>query len=255
MGGCVTIVLKEPSGETHKMLRWTNPLPHQLTDPRLYAEDPSPWVTDFMAPWLQMRNDYEAHPDGQYALPQTSVYFPWTAAAPAEYGIILIDLQSRQIHSMQNYCTEPYAIDLQLLHVYETNDPERAANIKGLLGCGAISKMHIKNGDAGEWKSFRSKDFESPRNLDQVWTNLIGLSRELSSTQALLEVSPSEFAIHGHKETLEGGLAFRKALAASGIVLDEDDDAHWRTWAEQRNGSDEIRKQFGIIPARNGCRP
>lgn len=223
MGGCVTVVLREPSGVTHKMLRWTNPLPAQLTDPRLFSADPSGWIEDFNQAWKNMAEDYQAHKrDGQFEYNMTSVYFPWDEAVPSEYGLICIDLKRKTILSMQDFCEEPVCIGL-----YGMQLGDRSANVKALIDAKVISKLHVREG--GKWQSF---EIPKGANKTAAFEEIVRLAKT-GKVDGYLQIEPPGFTVKGFSKTLDGALALKQAMGELGHEFSRKETKLWAEWIDR----------------------
>lgn len=226
MGGCVTVVVKEPSGAMHKMLRWTNIMPATLTDPRLYTADSSAWLEEFKGRWQSMADDYEAHKsDGQFASSMTPVFFPWNEVVPCEYGLVYIDLKAKTILSMQDYCTEPVFVDLMSLRLAD----ERATNVEALVHAGVISKLHVRGSREQKWSGF-----QIPPDADKVaaYREIVDIATT-GKIEGYLRITPPGFTITGYEKTLEGSLALKQAIVELGYAFSKKENKLWCEWIDR----------------------
>jgi hypothetical protein len=247
MGGVVTVVLREPSGELLKMFRWTNVLPDSLTDPRLFSEDPSGWCEDFKREWLKMRADYQAHHEaGDYECNMTPVYFPEGPAAPSEYGIVFIDLQNKAILSMQDFCCEPATIWIPSLRLQE-----RAARAHELIRKGIVSRLVVRRGAAA-----KGALLQIPKDGDkeEAFQEVCELAEEKKGVDGHLLIEPPGFDIKRY-DGIDGVMKFRAAAEESlGYSFTEEDNLAWLGWIERKflyfhgDGAavEEWRKRLGL---------
>lgn len=227
MSGCVTVVLREPGGATHKMLRWSGILPTVLSDPRLFADDPSGWVEDFMREWYRMADDYEKHKrDGQYELDMTPVYLPWNEAAPSEYGIVCIDLRQRTILSMQTFCSEPVAISLLSLRA----DARRAKSAETLILGGIVSHLHVRPQGQRKWTSY---DLPADQPQRAAAFREIAEMAQTFKGDGYLPISPPGFTITGFREGLDHALAFKQAMSDLGFGFSRKENRLWAEWVDR----------------------
>lgn len=104
MGGTISVIVREKNNETHKMLRWTNSLPHFIQKLEAYNQSPQV-LKEYLATWQEMNEDYQKNKaTGKYKLNMTEVYIPDSGfIAPYGYGLVVVDLVTNKIMSMQGY--------------------------------------------------------------------------------------------------------------------------------------------------------
>jgi Lhr-like helicase len=102
MGGTISITLRTVDGKEYRMQRRINTFPSFLNNLKFINEDPT-HIQDYLKAWLDMKEDYES---GKLQLNMTSMYFPSCGLIPDEYGIIVIDMQKKEIiDCFQRYST------------------------------------------------------------------------------------------------------------------------------------------------------
>lgn len=86
MGGSVSVTIREPNGQEHRMLRWTNSMPWAINSVRMLSEKPDP---AHLAQYLKNRNEWDE--EGHLA--------------PDGYGLVVVDFVTHTLLSHQGYTT------------------------------------------------------------------------------------------------------------------------------------------------------
>lgn len=103
MGGTIGVTLRTPDGQVYKTAQWTNPLPRFVVHPRFLAGD-TEWVQQYLDYWHAVCRDCDKHKDtGNYEISNTPYYARHQVCAPIEYGLVVLDMQQKVIHTHQNY--------------------------------------------------------------------------------------------------------------------------------------------------------
>jgi hypothetical protein len=83
MGGRLAIAIRRGNGTEYISGRWTNPLPHWLSNPKFW--DDGPVVDEYIKSGLENNT-------------------PEDRVGPEEYGVVIIDFQTKRVFSRQDYC-------------------------------------------------------------------------------------------------------------------------------------------------------
>jgi len=83
MGGALAIAIRRTNGTEYISERWTNPLPHWLSNPAFW--DDGVVVDEYIKNGLEN-------------------YTPVDRVFPSEYGTVVIDFQTKRVFSRQDYC-------------------------------------------------------------------------------------------------------------------------------------------------------
>jgi len=103
MGGCVGVTIRKADGTEVRMCRWTNGLPDFITNVAFVEQDEA-HLDSYLQTWADFQADYAANKDtGKYAHNMSDIYAPYPFLAPIEYGLVLIDYQTKQVLSKQGY--------------------------------------------------------------------------------------------------------------------------------------------------------
>lgn len=82
MGGSITVAIRRTDGTEYVSRRWTNPLPSQLADPAFWDDGAA--VDEYIKAGLENN-------------------VPFSKIRPTEYGIVLIDFQTKKVLSCNGY--------------------------------------------------------------------------------------------------------------------------------------------------------
>jgi len=161
MGGSISVTLIEENGSMHKMQRWTNPVPRFMKDMKFFQKDKE-HIQNYLNGWLPLKEDWEKNgPNGPFKHAGTKDFFPSIGMSPAEYGILVIDLEKNKIFSIQNY-TDVDGIERLNRKVDEDDDWfEKNESYKEFENAGRILESH----DSSDRLFTRSKIDISPFEL------------------------------------------------------------------------------------------
>jgi hypothetical protein len=222
MGGTVAVILRKPDGEIVNMLRWTNIMPAYLLDPRLYSDNPQPWIDEFLSEWKKMKNDYDLHKDDKcFEFNMTNCYFPRIETSPDGYGLFVIDLQKKHLLHMQGYCGEPSYTGSYKLR--KERYPDEYESLTGLIKNGIIKKWYVYDthqyspiGDFNEFEELISKNYD-----DLAW-------------RSKFIIEPPNFVIHRYNEDDEGTIKFFQKLLHLKILTRNKDLQSWFEYLLER---------------------
>ena len=96
MSGTLAITLREPDRTEHRLLGWNTVAPSFLRA-GIPEGDPGT-IAHVLGSWTRMRADFEENgPDGPFRYRNTDWFAPPGLLAPAEYGLLVVDLAERVI--------------------------------------------------------------------------------------------------------------------------------------------------------------
>jgi len=96
VSGFLAITLREPDGTEHKLLGWNTVAPSFMRA-GIPEADPEA-IAQVLGSWTRMRADFEENgPNGPFRYRNTDWFAPPGELAPAEYGLLVIDLAERVI--------------------------------------------------------------------------------------------------------------------------------------------------------------
>lgn len=127
MGGRVVVAIRRQNGTEYISGRWTNPLPHWLSNPKFWEDGEV--VDDYIKAGLANNT-------------------PEDRVCPEEYGVVIIDFQTKRVLSRQDYCG-----------IGETNctflDSEGATNLLRMIEEGRVTRYDV----------FRHAPFDAPEEV------------------------------------------------------------------------------------------
>lgn len=264
MGGKITLIVRETSGDVEAYGSPTGQLPLSLSDPRLFsshARDVHAWKERFIAPLATMRDDYmQHHETGTFAHPGTALYGEPPGIAPEEYGLILIDFATRSAVSMQTYCYEPAAVSLYSLTPEAIDEPhakgvlpadsnaEREANLVRLIDSGAVRRMALPQpGDGYTSYTFKTHDISGTQALAKL-KRLVSIQPSDKAGFILIEPAGWSFqTLPWNRQGMERALG---ALDERGIQLQKPEREQWLAFAKARLDMTEF--ELGSVASRLG---
>lgn len=96
MSGTLAITLREPDGTEHRLLGW-NTVASSFMRAGIPEGDPGA-IAQVLGSWTRMRADFEENgPAGPFRYRNTDWFAPPGLLAPAEYGLLVVDLAERVI--------------------------------------------------------------------------------------------------------------------------------------------------------------
>lgn len=239
MGGSVGLTIREPDGTEHRMTRWTNILPWVLTDLGLLEDDPK-HVQEVLAQWRVMRADYEAHvaeydPKGRYPFehPMTEVYAPYPFLAPREYGLVVVDMQSKVILSSQGY-TIPGEIHSFAFSGENTESPDsNFQRFKRLFDAGRIRTIRYHHDPD------RRQEPVPWRSAEEALAAFQALDRDSDLRGFAYQVDMHPYVVeHILNLDAEKSQAMRERILQLGFTLSAEEEAVWTKWSDPASWSE-----------------
>lgn len=130
MGGRLTVAIRRGNGTEYISGRWTNPLPHWLSNPKFW--DDGTVVDDYIKAGLENNT-------------------PTDRVFPEEYGVVVIDFQTKRVFSRQDYCGIGHTNTTFL-------DAEGAANLLTIIEEGRVTRYDV----------FRHAPFDAPEDVREA---------------------------------------------------------------------------------------
>ncbi len=223
MGGSVAVTLREPSGQEHRMCRWTNSLPWFVNNVKLLRKD-SNHLKRYLETWKFMRDDYLKHKkDGKFEQGMSDVYGPHPFLAPHDYGLVVVDMQKDIILSNQDYTgfgtTHLFGSDIEDFDL--SDDEPKAVRVKEFLESGKIKGAEFYNR-----KSKQISRLPVPQSLD-------GLREQLKVNEGevkyILDMAPFrvfEYRAHDPEQAVE----MRKKIRDLGFIISDEENKLWDGW-------------------------
>lgn len=123
MGGEVFVGVRRSNGKEHLSLRWTNAMPYYFLEPEFFNEGEV--LEEFIA---------RATPKNEWPKAKTV-----KSIQPSEYGVILIDFQTKEVLSRQDYCCP----DEYLLMPTDMDVVEAHKKIVALYELGLVNRISM----------------------------------------------------------------------------------------------------------------
>lgn len=123
MGGTVAVTVKK-DGVLKKMARKTGSYSSMLFSNEMLNGNVDQALSNYFKIFDEMRDDFkQGSLSGHYELPMSAVYGGYEFFAPSGYGLVFIDFDTKQIHSMQGYDSPGMfsAIEVKLERFHKSN--------------------------------------------------------------------------------------------------------------------------------------
>lgn len=224
MGGVVGVTIRQDDGTVHKMSRWTNSLPYFINDLGLIKKHKR-HLNGYLKQWFDMVKDYDS---GKKKLNMSEVYATHRILAPIDYGLVVVDYQSKTILHMQGYTM------LGTILACDIHERRTPADEKKILAAmhksGLFKKVMCYDArpDRGE------KENKFPIiDIDQNWTfeefmHQCTINRNNNGIEwqrIVLDMSP--WKIVRFNETKKGLDKFKENVIKLGFVLTEEEKKTW----------------------------
>lgn len=229
MGGSIAITLREPDGTQHRMIRWTNIMPHFICN-RLMVQKDDDHIQDFMYLWRDMKEDWDRnHESGQFVNNMTDVYVPYDNAClyPHGYGLVVVDLEHGILLSMQGYTSlaKIYQVSIKLAL--------RGGIMDGEDGLSDVKRLKAFY-DAGKITHWRNVNVPAEHPLPDSFEELLQLvSDDVHANEFLnFELDLSPMVLEEYEESAEGCEALRDRVLELGFILSDAENAKWDEYIE-----------------------
>lgn len=101
MGGTVAETIRKEDGSIIKMARKTGVYNYMFFSKEFNNGEVDKAVTEHINIFLEMKEDFESGEPYKYEM--SPVYGGFTLLAPVDYGLVVIDIKNKKIHSMQDF--------------------------------------------------------------------------------------------------------------------------------------------------------
>lgn len=162
MGGTVAETIRRENGEVIKMARRTGAYNWMIFSKEFNKGDFDKAIDNHIKMFFEMKEDYE---NGEpYKHPMSPAYGWCSHIAPVDYGLVVIDLQNKKIHSMQGYDSPGKLSLICMPH----NDDETKANYDFLMKNNLLEVCKYDLTPLGDVHSFFGKEDPLKVALDEV---------------------------------------------------------------------------------------
>lgn len=101
MGGTVAETIRKEDGSIIKMARRTGAYNHMFFSKEFNNGEIDKAVTEHIDIFMEMKEDFESGEPYKYEM--SPVYGGFTLLAPVDYGLVVIDIKNKKIHSIQDF--------------------------------------------------------------------------------------------------------------------------------------------------------
>lgn len=101
MGGTVAETIRKEDGSIIKMARRTGAYNYMFFSKEFNNGEIDKAVTEHIDIFMEMKEDFESGEPYKYEM--SPVYGGFTLLAPVDYGLVVIDIKNKKIHSMQDF--------------------------------------------------------------------------------------------------------------------------------------------------------
>jgi hypothetical protein len=235
MGGSIAITFRDESGKVEKMCRWTNIMPDFLVNHKLYAKDKK-FIAEFLKEWKVMKKDWddnEKRKVKKYKYPMTPAYADYRLLAPIDYGLVVVDLKTNNILSMQGYCS----LTTHYLSIRPIQ--EETEVFDELLKHGHVVDFQEHFYKYSKWTAGLTFKQTLDAILDvrervKKGETIYGSSNDILHSMPYLEINPAPFKVRDYDENIKGLRKMKKDIEALGFELTEEDTRQWENTIKQR---------------------
>lgn len=165
MGGSVGVTIKK-DGVLKKMARRTGSYNSLLFSKEALSGELDTALNNYYKIYDEMREDYLNNTD---KFKMSSVYGWCNQMIPVEYGLVFIDYDTKEIHTLQGYDIPGSFLLLSLeLDEYHNDKIDESILLKRELISQGLVNISIYDYKEGKHKSFSLTDFFNTNNPDQV---------------------------------------------------------------------------------------
>ena len=214
MGGTVSVTIREENGTEHRMARWTNSLPRFVNNIRTYQKD-SQHIQDYVS------RDSDTWKEDNEGL------------APVQYGLVVLDLKTDTILTMQGYTSFSYIsgagirLSIDDRRFRDDDGPNEFDLFKELLYDGRVTSARSFNGPAG----MTNVDLTNTKPCEVLKTFKSGVQ---GNGLEIVNIDPTPFVIEKFDESSQGAIDMKNRLAELGFQYTRKEDEIWREWIDER---------------------
>jgi hypothetical protein len=248
MGGSIRVIIREEDGKVHKMIRWTNQLPHFVKNKKFFDGD-----KEHIKEYVNRGDGYTHHDN---------------IIAPDGYGITVFDFMNKKIFNMQGYCSYEDISDSELYMGRDMeNKDERFNSYKAgveLFEAGYLKYRKVTYNKDDYRGTYNIEDME-PIPLDdfieQRWGgNIIKGIRNMFGqvtngkivTEVKLEIDYEKLGwelIDNHREDADELFRIYEKMYENGFEFTYEDN---KVWEERMREQEEYWDGEGDFPYKEG---
>ena len=218
MGGSVAVTARRANGEILRMCRWTNPLPFFFQNMRFVGGDES-HLDEYLEQWhdFVLRSQKDNKWDREAAAHDK--------LAPFEYGLVVIDYQTKKVLSLQGYSALNTVSNLDFLEdcPYAGSQEWPSPELLGLIKDGRVKFLPSgRNTPPDDWKTVTT------------WEDGRALSRSEQNKFPWFQVDVEPWEFLRFDESAKGVRKFHDHLVHEmGFRLTVEEETLWKAFERQ----------------------
>jgi hypothetical protein len=206
MGGAVKVAFRLHDGTVTADTRWTNAVPHKLTDPMLVADD-----AEYLREYAYAESDYRSNGED-------------VTVSPTGYGLIVVDAITHTIYSGNGYCT-PGEHNASTIMRNTRQDPEAFKLWDQMMREGRLSVYRFLSGGVREpYPGFAA---DSPLTVTEEARSIYHFE-ERANEYTTVVISLAPWTVRRFSMTPD--LEMLNALVEGGFPLTDLDRLAWNHW-------------------------
>lgn len=228
MGGTVAETIRKENGEVIKMARKTGAYNWMFFTKEFAEGNFNEAIENHVQAFREMQEDFQS--GEPYKFPMSPVYGWCNETAPIDYGLVVIDIQNKKIHSMQGYDRPGYEY-FNMLSKYTVLDKEREEAFQYLI---ENNLLNIFNRNQIENKN-EVKDIEEyfGKNctLETIRDTMNSKMKKAFTNYLDLVFYPKmldNFEYISYEENPEGTFQLLKNLIDDGFEFNQEETKMWK---------------------------
>ena len=249
MGGNMGVTLRFEDGSIEAMSRCTNPLPRFINSYGFITSNKQ-HLDDYMKTWYEMKDDYDRNKStGKFEQPMTPVYAWNREKIPDEYGIVVIDYQTKTVLHSQGYTDFGQTYFGNFNHV----DEEDIAALKLLVDNKMVSSVlwtyDNNEKDLAGYYVARKNAIDNAKPFEGTVEEFIAATSwdakrnaSLSSTilaDGTIIFNMTPWTVTRYDESKEGLLQLKEKMSELGFIFTDSENNQWDEYIKNRFEDDE----------------
>ncbi len=234
MGGTVAETIRRENGEIIKMARKTGAYNWMFHSKEFNNGNIDKAIDDHIKAFMEMKADYESGEPYEYNM--SGVYGWCNHTAPVSYGLVVIDIQNKKIHSMQGY-DSPGGLHSFSFNLHTKDDEESIKAYKYLVENNLYDVYDYNNKYLGDIHSvFGAKDTFNviKKEIKNSMTGIPSLfsffkTKEYDASDLIFfPKALKDFEIIDYSEDASGLISMLSALKKDGFEFNSNEIKMWK---------------------------
>jgi hypothetical protein len=225
MGGTVAETIRKENGEVIKMARRTGAYNWMFFTKEFAEGKFDEAIEKHVQIFREMQEDFQS--GEPYKFPMSPVYGWCNETAPIDYGLVVIDIQKKKIHSMQGYDHPGYEY-FNMFSKYTVLDKEREEIFQYLIENNLLNILNRKNkNEVKDIEQYFGKNYTLEKIRDQMDVKMKGIFNDyldLVFYPKLLD----NFEYISYEENPEGTFQLLKNLIDDGFKFNQEEMNMWK---------------------------